>query len=234
MSSMAISRLFASVVLIAAVGVPLLAQKANQPRVSATDTLYLSCTFWNGHEWTDKTARSARTQMAESPKAFRAYGEVSVVLSEEFCQNTSTLHVASGAGQPFKVVYTKADSEGNGIHLIGWSPSGEKLLAEVNTWEYETDGGFDHIAVIYDASTGSAKEIPAVSEAVSRHFGPDCEFELAIAGWKTDAQILVKVSRPPKTESYEQHFCVNRPRTFVFDLARNTLQIEPQEASGRK
>jgi hypothetical protein len=224
----------ASVVMAATLVPALPAQNANQPRVSATDTSYLSCTFWNGHDWTDRTARSARTQMAESPNGLRAYGEVSVVLTEEFCQNTTTLHVASGVGQTFKVIYTKADREGNGIHLIGWSPSGQKLLAEVNTWEYETDGGFDHIALIYDASTGSAKEIPAVSRAVSRHFGPDCEFEVAIAGRKTDVQILVKVSRPPKSESYEQHFCVNRPRTFVFDLSRDALQLEPQEASGRK
>jgi hypothetical protein len=231
---MTIRQFLASAVIGATLAPALPAQKDNKPRVSATDTSYLSCTFWDGHKWTDKTARSARTQMAESPKGFRAYGEVNVALSQEFCQNTTTLHVASGAGQAFRVAYTKADSEGSGIHLIGWSPSGEKLLAEVNTWEYETDRGFDHIALIYDASTGSAKEVPAVSRAVSRHFGPGCEFELAIVGWKTDVRILVKVSRPPKTESYEQHFCVNRALTFVFDVSRDALQLEPQESAEPK
>src|SRR5258706_15356084 len=86
--SMAIRHMFASVVLIAALGVPLPAQKANQPRISATDTSYLSCTLWNGHGWKDRTARSARNQMDETPEGFRAYSEDIGVISSEIIQNT--------------------------------------------------------------------------------------------------------------------------------------------------
>ena len=87
------------------------------PRVSATDTFYLSCTTWTGKEWTDLTARSARTPVLESPKGFRAYGEVKVVVKNGSCENTTTLHVASDPGSAFRIVYTKVPSasDGNGI-----------------------------------------------------------------------------------------------------------------------
>jgi hypothetical protein len=78
------------------------------------------------------------------------------------CENSSTLYVAQTVEQPFKISYAETPSgsaDGNGIRLIGWSPSGDKLLAEVNFWEYETDRGFGHVPLIYDASTGTASEI---------------------------------------------------------------------------
>jgi len=108
--------------------------------------------------------------------------------------------------------------------LIGWSPSGDRLLAEVNLWTYDSDAGYDHVPLIYNAHTDSAKEISGVDQVVSRHFGPNCEFELAVTGWKTDDQILVKVSQSPTDGSYEQHFCVKSPLTFVFGLRSKTLQ----------
>jgi hypothetical protein len=115
--------------------------------------------------------------------------------------------------------------------MIGWSPSGEKLLAEVNLWEYETDLGFDHVALIYDAHTGSANEVPALNQALTRHFGSDCEFEQTVTGWRTNAQILVRVSRTPESEEYERHFCVKEPRKFIYDLKEETIRaVRPGQA----
>jgi hypothetical protein len=196
-----------------------------QPRVSATDPGFLSCTTWTGKDWTEFTPRSARTPVVESPNGFRAYAEVKVAVKDGSCKNTSTLYVASRAGQTFRVAYSElpSASDGNGIHVIGWSPSGDKLLAEVNLWKYETDGAYGHIAVVYDSSTDSTKEVPALNEALLRHFGPNCEFELALERWKSNEEVLVKISRSPEDESYEQHFCVEQPRVFVFDLHTKSL-----------
>ena len=190
-AGMKISQVLAPLSLAAALVPSAMAQKADAPRVSATDTYFLSCTVWTGHDWTEFTERSARTQLAVSPNGFLAYGEVNVVVEDKHCQNTTTLNVAPGSGQPFKVVYTESlanstYSDGNGIRVIGWSPSGSKLVADVNLWEYETDRGYSHVAIIYDNRSDSTKEIPALDEAVYRHFGPNCEFELAVTGWKTD------------------------------------------------
>jgi len=206
-------------------------QAATQPRVSATDTAYLSCTTWTGRAWTDFTARSARTPVVESPKGFRAYAQVDIVVEDGSCQNTTSLYVASGPSGTFEVVYAKrpSDSDGNGIRLIGWSPSGEKLLAEVNLWKYETDLGFGHVPLIYNASTRSVKEIRVLDDALSRHFGGNCEFELGVEGWKGNQQIQVKVSRSPETDEYEQHFCVKEPRAFVFDLQKGSVQAGMSE-----
>ena len=85
-----------------------MAQKADSPRVSATDSYFLSCTVWTGHDWTKPTERSARTQVLVSPNGLRAYGQVSVAIKDGSCENTTTLNVASNSGQAFRVVYTKS------------------------------------------------------------------------------------------------------------------------------
>jgi hypothetical protein len=110
--------------------------------------------------------------------------------------------------------------------LVGWSPSGDKLLAEVILWKYETDLGYDHVAVIYDSSEGSAKEVRALDRALTRYFGTNCEFEAALQGWRTEEEVLTKISRTPESEEYEQHFCVKKPRTFVFNLRNKTVQTD--------
>lgn len=209
-----------------------MAQESNKPRLSATDTSYLSCRVWTGHGWTAPTSRSARTPLAKSPKGFQAYGEVSVAVhGDGSCENTTTIRVASGAGQKFRVVHPKpaSISNGNGIRLIGWSPNGEKLLAEVNLWTYDSDTGHDHVPFIYDASTGSTQDFQDLDQVVSRHFGADCLFEFAVTGWEADDQILIKVSKSPEEGSDELHSCVQRPQTFAFSLRNYTLQAFPNQ-----
>ena len=104
--------------------------KNNEPLVSATNPTYLSCTFWTGKTFSKLEARSARTAIVRSPKGFLAYGEVRVEVQGDDCENTTTLYVATGEGKEFKAVYKK-DGDGNGIRIIGWSPSGERVLAEI-------------------------------------------------------------------------------------------------------
>lgn len=203
------------------------ADKSAQPLISATNPEYLGCTTWTGKEWTKPSPRSARTPIVESSKGFRAYAEVTVAVYNGNCTNTSTLYVSLDAGQKFKIVYTKqpSASDGNGIRLISWSPSGDRLLAEVNLWTYETDTGYRHLALLYDASTGLTKEVPALDEALNRHFGRDCNFETAIKGWKTDNQILVKISPYIDIEEGEGNSCVKDPVTLVYDLEKRTVQV---------
>ena len=200
--------------------------KKDQPLDSATDTSFLSCTVWTGKEWTKPTARSARTPVLQSPKGLRAYGEVQVVIHDDDCENTTTLHVSRAPGEEFKIFYTKSSSEsdGNGIRLVGWSPDGTKLLAEVTSWKYETDSGFEYTPLIYDVSTNSAKEIPALEKSLLLYFGSNCEFEHSVRGWVTDQQIRVRISRTQESEEYEQHFCVDGPKLFVYYLQKDKLQ----------
>jgi hypothetical protein len=207
------------------------AEKYTQPVISATDPFYLGCVTWTGKEWTKPTARSARTPIWRSSKGLIAYAEVVVTLGGDACENTSAIYVASGNGREFKAVWSKRPSEvaGNGIRLIGWSPDGNKLLAQVNSWRYNSDMGFDYAALIYDASTGSAHEVSALDDAFRRRFGANCDFDLSVKGWMTSNRIVVKVLKPQESEGDELVSCVDRPRIFVYDLQKET--VEPNRHS---
>lgn len=202
--------------------------KANsRPLVSATDPSYLSCTVWNGRAWTPVTARSAQTSTVTSPKGFRAYAEVQVVVGKDgSCGNTTELFVAAPGEDNFKLVFSKtpSESDGNGIRLLGWSPDGTKLLAELNLWKYESDGCCGHIALVYDASKNAAAELPSLYDPLTKYFGKNCDFDFALNGWKSDDQIVLRVTKSLEDPAYEQHFCVERPRLLVFDLTSRTLK----------
>ena len=99
-------------------------------------------------------------------------------------------------------------------------------------WRYETDVGYGHLALIYDASKGSAKEISALGQALDRYFGTDCNVELGVQAWKTDEQLLVKISRAPEREDEEPHDCVKEPQLVVFDLTKET--VDPKWRKNKK
>lgn len=200
------------------------ADKKDQPLVSATNPVYLSCTVWTGKDWSKPTARSARTPVKQSSKGYRAYGEVSVEVSGEDCENTTKLYIAKPNENEFKVVYTTSEGGGNGIRLVSWSPSGEKLLAEVTSWAYESDAGFGFIPLIYDSSSNSAKEIQTMDKTLMRLLGSACSFEDHVRGWRTDERLLVRVSPSFGVDEDEDSSCVKEPRLFLYDLQKDALQ----------
>jgi hypothetical protein len=200
--------------------------KNDEPLISATKPDYLGCSVWTSKGWSDPTSRSVRTPVLRSSMGFRAFAEVKAVFKDGLCKNTTILYVASAPGNQYIVVYQKSPGEtsGNGIRLIGWSPRGDKLLAQVSLWDHDSDSGYGHLALVFVTSTNSAREARSLNDALGLLFGPDCEFELEITGWKTSQQILVKVSRTPMTSEHEQHFCVKKPRKFVYDLQKETVE----------
>lgn len=128
--------------------------------------------------------------------------------------------------QPFKIAQIEPRSggvDGNGIRILGWSASGDKLLAELSFWKYATDKGYRRVPLIYDALTRTASEISGLGEALTRQFGSECEFEPRVEGWGGNAQILVKVSGAPEDSSQEKHSCVEEPRLFVYDLREQSV-----------
>jgi hypothetical protein len=54
-------------------------------------------------------------------------------------------------------------------------------------------------------------------------FRESCEFDFAAQRWKSDHQFIIKVSKALEDASREQHFRVQRPRLFVFNLATSTI-----------
>jgi len=200
---------------------------ANDPLVSATNPFYLSCTYWDGKTFTDPASRSARTRILESANGSRAYGEVQVTAKDGDCENTTTLFVALGKDTEFKAVYTK-DGGGNGIRLIGWSPDGNKLLVEINQWAYFTDTGFENVPVVYDAKKNSAAKYADLDKAVLKYFASECEFEHSVRRWKSDTELVVRISKTEPSDEYEQHFCVTTPTLLIFDLEKQVASRMPR------
>jgi hypothetical protein len=201
-------------------------EKNDQPLVSATNPTYLSCTFWTGKAWSKPAARSARTAVVRSPKGFLAYGEVKVEVQNDDCENTTSLYVAAGEGKEFRSVYKKEGS-GNGIRIIGWSPAGDHLLAEVTSWAYETDTGFEYTPVVYSTETSTALENSALEKALIDHLGKGCSFEHNLANWRTNRQVLVRVSPYRDVDGSDEYSCVKQPKLLLYDLQTNSLTAFP-------
>jgi hypothetical protein len=198
------------------------AKKNDEPLVSATNPTYLSCTFWTGKAWSKPAARSVRTPVVRSPRGLLAYGEVKVEVQNDDCENTTTLYVAAGEGKEFRSVYKK-DGGGNGIRIIGWSPGGDRLLAEVTSWAYETDTGFEYTPVIYDAANSTAQENSALEKALIDHLGKDCSFEHNLTHWKTNRQVFVRILPYQAVDESDEYSCVKQPKLLLYDLQTNSL-----------
>lgn len=205
------------------------ANKNNEPLVSATNPTYLSCTFWTGKTFSKPEARSARTSVERSPRGFLAYGEVKVEVQGDDCENTTTLYVAAGEGKEFKAVYKK-DGGGNGIRIIGWSPDGQHLLSEITSWFYESDTGFEYTPVIYEAGSPTAQENAAFEKALKHYLG-NCSYEHNLTSWKTNSQVVVKVSPYLDVDGSDEYSCLKRPKLLLYDLQSNSLIPLPSGSS---
>jgi hypothetical protein len=195
----------------------------NTPLVSATNPFYLSCTYWDGKSFTDPASRSAKTPISESKNGYRAYGEVQVMAKDGDCENTTTLFVAKGKDVEFKVVYRTKDGGGNGIRMVGWSPNGQRLLAELNKWAYFSDTGFEGRPLVYNSADDSTTEFTDLDKTVLKYFGSECDFEHSVRRWQSDSQIVVRISQAPASDEYEQHFCVKSPMLLLYDLDKRAI-----------
>jgi hypothetical protein len=146
------------------------------------------------------------------------------------CENTTTLYVAAGEGKEFRSVYKK-NGGGNGIRIIGWSPDGDQLLVEVTSWAYETDTGFEYSPVIYDAATSAAQEDSAMENALVGHLGKECSFEHNLIRWKTNRQVLVRISPYQDVDGSDEYSCVKQPKLLLYDLQTNSLIPIPPHPS---
>ena len=141
-------------------------------------------------------------------------------------------HIAAPGATEFKVAYTTSQGGGNGIRLLDWSPSGDRLLAEITFWTYESDAGFGYLPVIYDAPTNSAREVQAMDKALVGFLGSDCVFEDHVRGWRSEERLLVRVSPSVGVEEDEESSCVKQQLLFLYDLRKDLLQ--PFQAKSKR
>ena len=184
------------------------------------ETSSLSC--WQGKSF---RTRTAKTDVRRSDAGY-AYAEVraTAVVSgkSQLCGNRVRLYY-SNDGRDYKVVYEDhRDMDGLGISILGWSKKGDELLFQTTEWPYESDFYTLNRAFLYHPKSRMVQDLH-VADAVARVFGPDCEFDEAVVGWHSDESLLVRVTKTPFADSYDQVFCVQKPTRFLFGLEKRSM-----------
>lgn len=133
------------------------------------------------------------------------------------CSNTVQLFYSSNSKEYKLVFQDHRDGDGLGITILGWSKAGTELLFQTDRWPNQTEGNIERKSFLFDSSSGRVRNIP-VDTAFVHLFGKNCEFDERILGWHGENALLVRISKTPLDESYDQKFCVQNPTDYVFDL----------------
>ncbi|HEU5401294.1 MAG TPA: hypothetical protein VFU86_08055 [Terriglobales bacterium] len=185
---------------------------------SEPPTANLSC-------WANPTtfrSAKARSETFHSEKAGDAYAETSATATTapdnvQICSNTVRLFYASDTKDYKVVVQDHRTSSGLGIAILGWSKAGTELLFQINGWPYERDAYVERRAFLFESSSQRIRPVPVVV-AFRKLFGSNCEFDERVLGWHGENALVVRISKTPLNESYDQKFCEEKPTDYVFDL----------------
>jgi hypothetical protein len=119
------------------------------------------------------------------------------------CANRSKLF-ASTSGGAFGLVFMQAPTPewpGNEMKAVDWSPSGQYLLVDLFTYQYEGEGA-GHSPLIYDADSGLVYE-PDLYRLFKQHFHRDCSLNASAEGFTSDGLVLLRVRREVPDVTYE-------------------------------
>lgn len=198
---------------------------------ASQNTSSLSC--WEGKKGGSFETRHAKTPVSKS-NAGSAYAEVTAEAStdsgqSQFCKNQAQLFF-SPDGSSYKMVYEKPglDDQGVGMRLLGWSHNGAQLLIELSVWGYDRDTQVSRSGLVFDPQNLQTRELP-LDDAFQHLFGKDCEFDFSVTGWDAEDNVLVRVTKTPATERYQQTFCVEKPSTYSFN--QHTGIVSPSNSS---
>lgn len=185
-----------------------------------TDLSFVSC--WSKDSASYPVSRFVKSEVVTSRSYWRAYATVKANAYDGSCQNATNLYVASPAGAFVRVFrqLPLATQDGNGIRILGWSPSGAKLLAEVTDWAYGSDAGPNRAVLIYD-SHGIQK--PDLGASLEKRFDKHCLFDYSVIGWQSESTIILHV-RPFREVLDDRPSCVDQPTSFVYQMERGALQ----------
>jgi len=155
----------------------------------------------------------------------RAYASVTAEGENLSCRNTSVLYVAKpdSAFEPVFRAVPKGTQDGNGIRIIGWSPSGKKLLAEATDWAYGSDAGLNRTVLIYEV--GKGLRTVAIDRSLNGRFGRECLFDYSVTRWESESAIQLLVLPQHETMD-ERSSCVSRQTALIYDVDKGSLKSE--------
>jgi len=187
----------------------------------AANLSFVSC--WPKKQQSDPVSRLMKSHTVTSRSHWRAYATVDANANNGACQNTTRLYIAS-PGHNFAAVLTISPAgtqNGNGIRVVGWSPTGEQLLLETTSWAYNSDATPDVAVLIYDTRKGVQK--PDVIKGLLEYFGSRCAFGYSVVGWQSERSIVLRV-RPFREALDDDPSCVERPIVFDYELDHGTFR----------
>ena len=199
---------------------------------NSNNTSSLSC--WETRKGGTFQTRHAKTPISKSASG-SAYAEVTAEASTDagqaqFCKNKAQLFYSQD-GNDYKMVYEKPglDDQGVGIRLLGWSSNGSQLLMELLVWGYDRDNQIVHSGFVFEPANMQVRELP-LDDALQRLFGKDCEFDFSLVGWEGDDNVLVRATKTPPTNRYQQTFCVEKPSVYAFSELTGTISASKGSA----
>ena len=119
------------------------------------------------------------------------------------CANRSKLFVSTSGGA-FDLAFMQAPTQerpGNEMKAVDWSASGQYLLVDLFTYQYEGEGA-EHSPLIYDADSGLVYE-PDLYRLFKQHFHRDCSMNASAEGFTSDGLVLLRVRREVPDVTYE-------------------------------
>ena len=111
------------------------------------------------------------------------------------CTNTTTLLIAAKVGDKFSRIHPQLSqpSNGNGMHLVDWSPDGRLLLAEFWQWEQApNDVGVDKRILLFAADRWPQSEIDP-AQFMADQEGRNCQIEFELLGFTPDGKVAMRI-----------------------------------------
>jgi len=172
-----------------------------------------------------RAANARNRAFAETSARVPARSEGTIV--DAPCTNTSRLFVSSSEGQ-FDLAFMQSPTPsrpGNGLEMIDWSPSGQYLLSDLFTYQYEGEGA-EHTPLIYDANSGLIYQ-PDLLRLFRDHFKNNCGAASSIKGFTADGRIVVRAEPLARNTTYEPitpPSCVKKVGFWALDFRNGDLQ----------
>ena len=119
---------------------------------------------------------------------------VESVPDSDFCSNATTLLIAAKVGGEFSGIHPQLSqpSNGNGMHLVDWSPDGRLLLTEFWQWEQApNDVGVDKRILLFAADKWPQSEIDTAQFTADQE-RRNCWLEFELLGFTPDGKVAIR------------------------------------------
>ncbi len=154
------------------------------------------------------------------------------------CSNLTTLLIANEVGDKFSRIHPQLSqpSNGNGMHLVDWSPDGRLLLAEFWQWEQApNDVGVDKRILLFAANRWPQSEI-ATGQFMADQEGRNCQIEFELFGFTPDGKVAMRTDittyydvdeKPDDVPPAKR--CVEKHETWAVDPQTRKRELLPAD-----